>query len=355
MRNLAYLYYADYVGNSKDGQCLCDTKAESGDKAIQWYEQALDQERRPHELFYYAMLLYKKATDWYSKEPMKDRTAQREQSIAAFEEILAMLEGNCEGAESYYYRACYGLSRCITDIWRHNSVLLDEIHLLFGLEVHLFGDKNELNQRFLRACHCMEAVRQSEELPRVIEDEQHIPNGAGHFHSPRDIFYMFGRLFEGAFRFGFCQDRRMAYESVVRYYRYACLYDLKTRAPRSILFTHTYEALLTAFIWGREEERFYTAWDEYSQVVRLPEGFRLLCQVRWLILKDDYEQAGRLLDGYIQAGEFVQGLSAYKAGLLRDIVRAAREGTAHLEGAYRPYHMKQLGRLKGHDHRLKWD
>jgi hypothetical protein len=107
-----------------------------------------------------------------------------------------------------------------------------------------------------------------------------------------------------------------------------------------------YEVLLTLYIRGRDEEGFYRLWETYHPVVHFSSAFRLLSQLRWLVIKGEYKDAEQLLQEYCAAEKWQRGFSQHRATVLLDIIRVKlHSSTADVAGTYSTFQMRQLERL----------
>ncbi|MDY5465917.1 MAG: hypothetical protein SPF93_09300, partial [Megasphaera elsdenii] len=97
-------------------------------------------------------------------------------------------------------------------------------------------------------------------------------------------------------------------------------------------------ALLRLSLRRRQEERFYAWWDHCGGLRRFHRDVQALFQVRWLIVKEDYDRAAfQLRDLHGLAGR-KSAFSPARARILSDIVTAALHGPgAALKGTYGPY------------------
>jgi tetratricopeptide (TPR) repeat protein len=350
LRGMAAAYYTDYISSisNKKQKILPCPKKESKKKACEYYEKILRKEHHPKDVFQYGTVLYKNTKDFSSEDTFPEKCDKKNQAFALYDEAVQILEDNNDTGSLLYSRACYGLCRCGLESFNFYSALLDEIHLLFPVKLSLYGSQEEHCQKFHRICHCIEAVRKQENLPRVVEDIEAVVHSRQRQAMSWDVYYMMGKIFDCAYQFNLCNDTKGAYASAVRYYGYACEIDYRRRREGLPVsgFTHMYTSLLTLYIRGRNEQEFYRFWETYHPLVRFSEAFRLLSQIRWLILKENYSEAEQVLESYCHAGKWRKGLSERKATILMDIIYAKVKGsTAGAAGAYSSFQMKQLERL----------
>ncbi|MCH4188010.1 MAG: hypothetical protein LKF74_00990 [Megasphaera sp.] len=351
LRGIAATYYTDYISSvsNKKQKILPCPKSESEKKVCQYYEKILQQEHHPKDIYQYGTVLYKNTKDFSNSDTFPIKCSKKNQAFALYDEAVQLLEDDPSKRNTLLYsRACYGLCRCGMESFNFYSSLLDEIHLLFPITLSLYGSHEEHCQKFHRICHCIDVVRKLEKLPRVIEDMAAVVHSKQQQEASWDVYYMMGRLFDCACQFGLCADTEGAYASAVRYYGYACEIDYQRRQEGLSVsgFTHMYTALLTLYIRGRQETEFYRLWETYHPLVHFSGAFRLLSQIRWLILKEDYSEAERVLDTYCRAGKWQRGLSEHKAAVLMDIIRTKLQGsTGAVIGTYSTFQMKQLERI----------
>lgn len=351
LRGIAAMYYTAYISSisNKKKKILPCSKSESEKKVCQYYERILQQEHHPRDVYQYGTVLYKNTKDFSNNDTFQLKCRKKSQAFVLYDEAVQLLEDDASKRNNLLYsRACYGLCRCGMESFTLYSSLLDEIHLLFPLKLSLYGNHDAHCQKFYRMCHCIEIVRKLEKLPRVIEDMAAVVHSKQQQEASWDVYYMMGRLFDCAYQFGLCADRKGAYVSAVRYYGYACEIDYQRRKEGLSVsgFTHMYTALLTLYIRGRQETEFYRMWELYHPVVHFPEAFRLVSQIRWLIWKEKYSEAKELLDGYCRSGKWQRGLSKQKAAVLMDIIcTKLHDSTDSVVGSYSTFQMKQLERI----------
>lgn len=97
-------------------------------------------------------------------------------------------------------------------------------------------------------------------------------------------------------------------------------------------------ALLRLSLRRRQEERFYAWWDRCGGLRHFHRDVQALFQVRWLIVKEDYERAAFTLRNLHGLAGRHSAFSAARARILSDIVTAACQGPgAMLKGTYGPY------------------
>ena len=354
LRGLAFLHYSDYITcNSYKGEknkALPETKRECEKKAEEYFKQILRQGRQPRDLYRYAHLLYKAACDFHTKEHFVYLYEKKDQSYELYDEAVYRMEKRGrERQTALYSRACYGLCRCGLDTLSLHSTLLDELLLLYKIHLTPYGSSDMHCHRFLRMCYCIEQVRITEVLPRVIDNFSTVVHTHQQYEKSWDIYHMLGKIFDSAYQYFLCKQREDAYKSAEKYYQYACEIDFIRRREHLPVsgFAHMYTALLTLYIRGREENKFYAAWEKYNPVIHFSEGFRILSQIRWLIIKKDYSEAEKVLTIYINCGKWQPGLSRNKAIVLLDIISAASTGkTNTLTGTYTSFQLKQLQHLK---------
>lgn len=136
------------------------------------------------------------------------------------------------------------------------------------------------------------------------------------------------------------QPPRWAYDQAEGYYDRAR--QLQQRQPPGTYDRQHYlrpsVALLRLSLRRRQEERFYDWWDRCGGLRRFHRDVQALFQVRWLIVKEDYERAAFTLRNLHGLAGRHSAFSAAQARILSDIVTAACQGPgAILKGTYGPY------------------
>ena len=147
-------------------------------------------------------------------------------------------------------------------------------------------------------------------------------------------------LLERAGQWPLTDQPRWAYDQAELYYDRA--WQLQQRQPPGSYSRQQYLrpllALLRLSLRRRQEERFYAWWDHCGGLRRFHRDVQALFQVRWLIVKEDYDRAAfQLRDLHGLAGR-KSAFSPARARILSDIVTAALHGPgAALKGTYGPY------------------
>lgn len=200
------------------------------------------------------------------------------------------------------------------------SSLLEEISLLYGRPLAA-GD------RIGRICRCRRLVRDFLAAWQRQPDQPEYP-------------YLLGVLLERAGQLALTDQPGRAYDQAEQYYDRAR--KLLQRQPPGSYSRQQYLrpllALLRLSLRRRQEERFYAWWDHCGGLRRFHRDVQALFQVRWLIVKEDYDRAAfQLRDLHGLAGR-KSAFSPARARILSDIVTAALYGPgAALKGTYGPY------------------
>lgn len=200
------------------------------------------------------------------------------------------------------------------------SSLLEEISLLYGRPLAV-GD------RIGRICRCRRLVRDFLAAWQRQPDQPEYP-------------YLLGVLLERAGQLALTNRPGRAYDQAEQYYDRAR--KLLQRQPPGSYSRQQYLrpllALLRLSLRRRQEERFYAWWDHCGGLRRFHRDVQALFQVRWLIVKEDYDRAAfQLRDLHGLAGR-KSAFSPARARILSDIVTTALHGPgAALKGTYGPY------------------
>ncbi|MCF0151815.1 MAG: hypothetical protein MSS75_02070 [Megasphaera sp.] len=201
------------------------------------------------------------------------------------------------------------------------SSLLEELSLLYGM--NLSAGENRTG----RLCRCRRMTRDFLSAWRCQPECPEYP-------------YFLGILLERAGQLALTGRPRWAYDQAERYYDQAR--QLQALRPPGTYDRRQYlrpaVALLRLSLRRRQEERFYAWWDRCGGLRCFHRDVQALFQVRWLIVKEDYDRAAfQLRELHGLAGRN-SAFSPARARILSDIVTAARHGPgAALRGAYGPY------------------
>lgn len=201
------------------------------------------------------------------------------------------------------------------------SSLLEELSLLYGLPL------GQAKGQAGRICRCRRMVRELLTACRQQPDQPAYP-------------YLLGVLLERAGQWPLTSRPRWAYDQAEGYYDRAR--QLQQRQPPGTYDRQHYlrpsVALLRLSLRRRQEERFYDWWDRCGGLRRFHRDVQALFQVRWLIVKEDYERAAFTLRNLHGLAGRHSAFSAARARILSDIVTAACQGPgAILKGTYGPY------------------
>ncbi len=202
-----------------------------------------------------------------------------------------------------------------------HSSLLEELSLLYGLPL------GQAKGQAGRICRCRRMVRELLAACRQQPDQPAYP-------------YLLGVLLERAGQWPLTSRPRWAYDQAEGYYDRAR--QLQQRQPPGTYDRQHYlrpsVALLRLSLRRRQEERFYDWWDRCGGLRRFHRDVQALFQVRWLIVKEDYERAAFTLRNLHGLAGRHSAFSAARARILSDIVTAACQGPgAILKGTYGPY------------------
>ena len=206
------------------------------------------------------------------------------------------------------------------------SSLLEELSLLYGLDPG--GEKGRRERR----CCCRRLMR------RIL------PNLTAQPGKPEPP-YLLGQLLERAGQLALTPRREKAYDQAAFWYdqaRQLVCEDRSRRYARHHYLRPSVALLRLALRRGREGE-FYDWWDRCGGLRAFHRDVQALFQVRWLIVKEDYEKACftlRHLEGLAgRKSEFTPA----RRRILEDIVSAACDGPqAPLQGTYSPYVRRAL-------------
>ena len=195
--------------------------------------------------------------------------------------------------------------------------------------------------------HCLESLLQLEQLPQRTDNILSIAQAKQKYENSWNIYYLLGKLFDSALRFSLSRSPEKSYILAERYYLYACEIDLARRQTGKSVsgFTHMYTALLTLYLRNRKETDFYAAWKRYHSFVTIPESFKTLSQIRWLIIKGAFAEAQVKLREYGRLAE--RKTQQKQVTALLDIIEVICSGnTKNLRGIYRPFHLRQLEKVR---------
>lgn len=213
------------------------------------------------------------------------------------------------------------------------SSLLEELSLLYGLD--LSGSR----ERRARSQCCRRLMQ------RVLPE---LTAGPGQPEYP----YLLGLLLERAGQLALTPARGKAYEQAAFWYDQArqLVREDRSRHYARHLYLRPSVALLRLFLRQGREEAFYDWWERCGGLRVFHRDVQALFQVRWLIVKEDYERARftlRHLEGLAgRKSEFTPS----RRRILEDIVSVASDGPqAPLQGSYSPYLRRALQRAARSD------
>lgn len=201
------------------------------------------------------------------------------------------------------------------------SSLLEELFLLYGLSL---SSQQERDGRLLRCRRMVQifltACRRQPERPEYP--------------------YLLGILLERAGQLALTGRPGWAYDQAERHYDLAR--QLIGQAKKGCYSRHKYLrpsiALLRLALRRGREESFYAWWDRCGGLRHFHRDVQALFQVRWLIVKEDYDRAGFMLSHLEGLAGRKSAFSPARARILSDIVAAACQGPGTvLQGTYGPY------------------
>ncbi len=350
LEGLAFLYQNEYMLKLTGQQgYLPNLRDDCAQKAISFYEQLFQYERKGIPLFQYAHLLYKFSRNSLRKINYNIICQQKEKAIVSYDEAISLLEAVKKDPqqEAAYSRACYGLCRCALECFSVHSLLLDEIMLLFPIAVSLYGSRDAHMQKARRVQYCLDELLKIEELPYKTDNIHAVVEKKQKYENSWDIYYLLGKFFDCTSRFSLSDDTIKAVSAAERYYSYACEIDAARRDTGQAVsgYQHTYTALLTLYLRTRRENDFYNTWKRYHPIVHISPTFQTLSEIRWLIIKGDYMRAKKAVNSWIDNSR--KRRIERRFYVLEDILHVLCGGsTEELCGKYKPFHLHKLNSIR---------
>ena len=324
VRKLAYIYYTA-CSIHQDKPILKQDKQYCERQAAQYFSVLLKQQRQPRDVYYYAQLLYRHANQFFLTESVAAKVQKKEKAYDLYEEVLQKIENEkVDRHARLYSQACYALGRCGLELLSGYSVLLQEIALVTDMPPLLFRNKQTSMERLRRIHACLDTVRAIEHLPRRVPHLSDIRHVHTSYAYTDHIYYLLGKAFDYAWKFGLCNNKVLAYQWAERYYTYACEinYHKMTGQKNKRISYYMYMALVNLYIRKKDKRKCAALWQRYQLSQHIPRGCQQITGIRWAIIERNYEKARNMLMACQKENNWQEGLSKQRVIACINIVNA---------------------------------